>query len=76
MKDRIERTNRTKVSHRFIFATLGIAALTIISSIMFSIAFSFYYKDNSRLSRSIEEKQQEIAALEEDNDYQKLRHNR
>ena len=76
MKDRIERTNRTKVSHRLNHATLGIAALTIISSIMFSIAFSFYYKDNSRLSRSIEEKQQEIAALEEDNDYQKLRHNR
>ena len=76
MKDRIERTNRTKVSHRLKYATLGIAALTIISSIMFSIAFSFYYKDNSRLSRSIEEKQQEIAALEEDNDYQKLRHNR
>ena len=76
MKDRIERTNRTKVSHRLKHATLGIAALTIISSIMFSIAFSFYYKDNSRLSRSIEEKQQEIADLEEDNDYQKLRHNR
>lgn len=76
MKDRIIRTNRTKVSHRLKHATISITALTVLFAVGFSLVFSFYYKENNRISRSIEEKQQEIAALEQDNDYQKLRHNR
>lgn len=76
MKDRIIRTNRTKVSHHLKHATISITALTALFAVGFSLVFSFYYKENNRISRSIEEKQQEIAALEQDNDYQKLRHNR
>lgn len=76
MKDRIVRTNRKKVSHRIKYATIGIAAFTVLFTIGFSFAFSYYSKENARLSRSIDAKSQEIAALEQDNDYQKLRHNR
>ncbi len=76
MKDRIVRTNRTKVSHRVKYATICIAAFTLLSSIAFSLTYAYFAKTNARLSRSISEKQQEIAALEKDNDNQRLRHDR